>query len=81
MRGVSSFAAGESGWFAIDRANVLWHGVRDYAAPQRVAEHVIAACVGDGTDYHITRDGTLWQWDAGRARLCQESFALSLAVA
>ncbi len=60
MRGVSSFAAGESGWFAIDRANVLWHGVRDSAAPQRVAEDVVAACIGDGTDYYITRDGTLY---------------------
>jgi len=47
MQGVSSFAAGQSGWFVIDRAQVLWHGVGRAAAPRRIAEHVIAACIGD----------------------------------
>ncbi len=59
MRGVSSFAAGQSGWFAIDRAAVLWHGAGSAAAPRRIADDVIAASVGDSADYFITRDGRL----------------------
>ncbi len=60
MQGVSSFAAGQSGWFAIDRAAVLWQGAGMAAAPRRVAEGVVAACIGDSADYYITRDGTLF---------------------
>ena len=60
MQGVSSFAAGQSGWFAIDRAQVLWHGSGGTAAPQRIAEQVVAACIGDSADYYVTRDGTLY---------------------
>ncbi len=64
LRGVASFAAGESGWFAIDRAGVLWHGTgtgnAPGAAPKRIAEGVVAASIGDGADYYITRDGTLY---------------------
>ena len=60
MQGVSSFAAGQSGWFAIDRAEVLWHGSGGTAAPQRIAEQVVAACIGDSADYYVTRDGTLY---------------------
>ncbi len=60
MQGVSSFAAGQSGWFVIDRAQVLWHGVGNAAAPRRIAEDVIAACIGDSADYYVTRDGTLY---------------------
>jgi hypothetical protein len=59
MRGVASFACGHSGWLAIDRARVLWHG-GGRSAPQRVADDVATACVGDGADYYIRRDGTLW---------------------
>ena len=29
------------------------------AAPRRVADDVIAACIGDSADYFVTRDGTL----------------------
>ncbi len=59
MRGVSSFAVGQSGWFAIDRDDVLWHGGAGSSAPRRVADAVIAASIGDGTDYYVTRDGVL----------------------
>jgi alpha-tubulin suppressor-like RCC1 family protein len=59
MRGVSSFAAGQSGWFAIDRDGVLWHGNGAIAAPRRIADDVTAACIGDSADYFITRDGRL----------------------
>jgi hypothetical protein len=55
---VASFAAGRSGWFAIDRSGTLWLGGR--TEPRRVADGVIAACIGDGADYYITRDGTLF---------------------
>ena len=59
MRGVSRFAAGHSGWFAIDVAGVLWHGAGN-GPPRRVADQVVAACIGDGADYYITRDGALF---------------------
>ena len=58
MQGVAAFAAGESGWFATDASGQLWHG--STAAPQRVATGVVAACIGDGADYYITRDGSLF---------------------
>lgn len=57
MQGVAAFAAGESGWFAIDAAGQLWHGG---TTPLRVAADVVAACIGDGADYYVRRDGTLW---------------------
>jgi len=59
MRGVSSFAAGNSGWFGIDTAGVLWHG-SGALPPQRIADNVVAASIGDSADYYITRDGALW---------------------
>jgi len=59
MRGVHSFAAGHSGWFGIDTAGVLWRG-SGALPPQRIADDVVAACIGDGADYYITRDGALW---------------------
>jgi len=58
MRDVSRFAAGRSGWFAIDRNHRLWHGSGDQA-PKPVAEDVIEASIGDSADYYITRDGRL----------------------
>jgi alpha-tubulin suppressor-like RCC1 family protein len=58
MRGVARFAAGQSGWFAIDAAGVLWHAAGG-RPPQRVADDVADACIGDGADYYVTRDGTL----------------------
>jgi hypothetical protein len=60
MRGVKHFAAGASGWFAIDAAGVLWHGAGGSAAPQRIADEVIEASIGDSADYYVTRDGTLY---------------------
>jgi alpha-tubulin suppressor-like RCC1 family protein len=60
MRGVRKFAAGASGWFAIDAAGTLWHGTGTSAAPKRVAEDVVDACIGDSADYYITRDGKLF---------------------
>lgn len=57
MQGVAAFAAGESGWFAIDATRQLWHGG---ATPQRIAADVAAACIGDGADYYVRQDGTLW---------------------
>lgn len=60
MPGVIAFASGQSGWFAIDRAQVLWQGGGKLPAPQRVADDVAAACIGDSADYYIRRDGTLW---------------------
>lgn len=56
--GVAAFAAGQSGWFAIDREHALWHAAAG-AAAQRVAGDVVAACIGDSADYFITRNGTL----------------------
>jgi len=60
MRDVARFAAGASGWFAIDRTAVLWHGSSAVVAPRRVAEDVLEACIGDSADYYITRNGTLY---------------------
>lgn len=60
MPGVAGFASGQSGWFAIDAAGVLWRGGGERPAPRRVADEVVTACIGDGADYFIRRDGTLW---------------------
>lgn len=60
MSGVSAFASGQSGWFAIDRAGVLWQAGGGLQAPQRIAEDVASACIGDSADYYIRRNGTLW---------------------
>jgi len=59
MQGVARFAAGASGWFAIDRSGVLWYG-QGGAAPVRIAGDVADACIGDSADYYVTRDGTLF---------------------
>ncbi len=60
MRGVAGFAAGHSGWFAIDIAGVLWQASGLDGTPQRVADGVAAACIGDSADYYATRDGALF---------------------
>lgn len=60
MAGVAWFAAGQSGWFAADAAAVLWYGSGAQPLPQRVAEGVIAACIGDSADYYIGADGRLF---------------------
>jgi Regulator of chromosome condensation (RCC1) repeat len=58
MARVASFAAGQSGWFAIDTGDALWHG-SGTAAPRRVAEGVTAACIGDSADYFVDTAGRL----------------------
>lgn len=60
MAGVQAFATGVSGWFAIDDEGGLWHAISAADAPARVAHDVVAACIGDGADYYITRDGALF---------------------
>jgi len=60
MPGVGTFASGQSGWFAIDDAQVLWHGGGKLQAPRRIAQDVTDACIGDSADYYIRSDGTLW---------------------
>jgi hypothetical protein len=80
MGGVADFAAGDSGWFAIDPARRLWQGRE--AAPRRVADDVVAACIGDGADYYVRSDGTLWvqglahrgQYGDGRLRASEDGF-------
>lgn len=59
QRDVAAFAAGESGWFAIDHAHALWHASTDKPA-RRVAEDVVAACIGDSADYYVDRGGGLF---------------------
>lgn len=59
MRQVKRFAAGASGWFAIDAAGVLWHSAGDMAV-KRIAQDVIEACIGDSADYYISKKGTLY---------------------
>ena len=56
---VASFAAGRSGWCALDHNRTLWNGTGG-TEPRRVADGVIAACIGDGSDYYITQDGALF---------------------
>lgn len=59
MTGVVRFAAGQSGWFAIDHSHALWHAAGPGAAPQLWASDVLTASIGDGADYVVTRDGRL----------------------
>ncbi len=59
MRGVKRFAAGASGWFAIDTAGALWHSVGG-AAARRIAQDVIEVCIGDSADYYIRQGGALY---------------------
>lgn len=58
MARVAAFAAGQSGWFAIDTAGALWHAGSS-AAPRRVADGVVAACIGDSADYFVDTEGRL----------------------
>jgi alpha-tubulin suppressor-like RCC1 family protein len=61
MRDVEGFAAGSSGWLAINRTWTLWHGTGAAREPPRkIAERVLAAAVGDGADYYVTLAGELF---------------------
>jgi alpha-tubulin suppressor-like RCC1 family protein len=59
MREVVGFAAGSSGWLAINRTHSLWQG-SGREPPRKLAERVIAAAVGDGSDYYIDQAGDLY---------------------
>ena len=59
FRGAVRFAAGQSGWFAIDLQTTLWYAGSGGEPVQRTAERVVAACIGDSADYYVTSDGTL----------------------
>ena len=60
MSGVAWFAAGQSGWFAADAGQGLWYGTDAQPAPRRIADAVVAACIGDSADYYIGDDGRLF---------------------
>jgi alpha-tubulin suppressor-like RCC1 family protein len=61
MRDVVGFAAGSSGWLAINRTWTLWHGTgATREPPRKIAERVLAAAVGDGADYYVTLAGQLY---------------------
>lgn len=61
MRDVVGFAAGDSGWLAINRTWTLWYGSgASREPPRKIAERVAAAAVGDGTDYYLTHSGDLY---------------------
>ena len=60
MAGVAAFASGQSGWFAIDHARVLWVGGGQRTAAQHLADDVASACIGDSADYFIRSNGSLW---------------------
>ena len=64
---VAAFAAGDSGVLAIRDDRSLWHvpasGTRlgrRAPAPVQVAVNATAASVGDGTDYYVAGDGSLF---------------------
>jgi len=59
MRDVHRFAAGQSGWLAINRTRGLWQG-SGREPPRKIAEKASAAAVGDGTDYYIAANGDLY---------------------
>jgi hypothetical protein len=59
MRGVRDFAAGQSGWFAIDASHALWYAAAGASTPVQVATNVLTACIGDSADYFVDRDGVL----------------------
>ena len=63
MQGVAHCAAGNSGWMAVDGHGQLWRSDGADAASARAvrgAMDAAQACVGDGADYWIGRDGRLW---------------------
>jgi hypothetical protein len=59
MTGVSSFACGQTGVFAIDTKHALWH-VDTNKARHQISNNVIAASIGDGADYYVLTDGSLY---------------------
>jgi hypothetical protein len=59
MTGISYFASGESGVFAIDKRQELWL-IQSGGAPVRIASAVVAASIGDGANYYITANGDVF---------------------
>ncbi len=61
-RGVARFAAGASGWIAIDADGSAWQAGSDDRAVRVLADagEVLDACVGDSADYLVARDGRLY---------------------
>ena len=70
MKGVRSFAAGRSGLLIIHDDRSLWRhhtapflglfGERLAESPRRVGTGAAATAVGDGTDYYVDTDGSLF---------------------
>ena len=69
MDGVRSFSAGRTGVFIIRNDNSLWHvGAESFlgigeelgSRAEPVAENVLTAAIGDGTNYYVTREGRLF---------------------
>lgn len=57
--GVARVSAGASGWIAIDRDGSAWQAGADDLATH-VLQDTVDACVGDGADYLVARDGRLF---------------------
>ena len=60
LDGVVRFAAGLHGVLGIDRTGILWARYRPHFAKRRLAAGVMAAAVGDGTNYYVTKSGRLF---------------------
>lgn len=60
MPGVIRFAAGRSGVLAIKSDDTLWWAKQSAREPTRIAAGVAEAAVGDGANYYITRNGSLY---------------------
>ena len=58
-KGVASFAAGRTGVLVIDTSSTLWW-IAGAETPARIAADVVAAAVGDGANYYVTRSGALF---------------------
>jgi hypothetical protein len=52
MADVGAFASGQSGWFAIDSAQVLWQGGGGQQTPRRIANDVADAGAAQWASFH-----------------------------
>lgn len=68
MDGINWFAAGDSGVFALDRADTLWLLERGsswfssgkFPKPMVIAKAVSTASIGDSANYYVTKSGDLY---------------------
>jgi len=60
LTGVAKFAAGRSGVLAIMSDRTLWWIEGSAGDPQKIADDVATAAVGDGANYYITGSGALF---------------------